>query len=163
MSTEQELAQQEQQRQIEEAQKQITDQFENLKKILEENKYDEQAYRKGTILNMSSETLTKISHLLPHIQGRFETILEGMSRELAETSTVYQYVQGMLGFASLELLALHNEMTQLHINACEAGLTIHRDELDKEDAKVKVTERGGDAVELIVPETKIIDPSNPEG
>lgn len=131
---------------IEGEQKRIMDKFESLKKTLEEGGYTEQSYEAGAKITVDASVIVKMSHMLPHLQQRLEAVQEVIE-------TMFKVTNDYLGLASLELLDLHNSMTQAHIQAVDNGETVHRSELDKQDAKKKVSE-------IIVPETpKIIIPN----
>lgn len=123
---------------IEAEQKRVMDEFEDLKRTLTDGGYTEQAYASGAKITVDAQIIVKMSHLLPHLQQRLESV-----QEVIETS--FKIANDYLGLASLELLDLHNSMTRVHIEAVDNGETVHRDELDKQDAKKKVKE-------IIVPE-----------
>jgi DNA repair exonuclease SbcCD ATPase subunit len=137
---------------IEAEQKRILEEFDTLRKELTEGKYDEQSYSAGSKITISAEVLTRMSHLLPHMQqNRIDRIKEAID-------TNYRICNDLLALLSLEVFDLNNEMTKAHIAACKAGETVHRSVVDKEDAKHKVSEIiQDDTPKIIVPETpKII-------
>lgn len=142
-------AQKMQAEQIEQERKRILGDFEEIKKTLTETGYDQQSYKADAVLTVESKMIVKISALIQGIQDRFQKV-----NEVIETSN--KYVNDMLGLAALELLDMHNDMAKIHIQACKDGNTISHTELDKEDAKVKVTERG----QVIKQDTKIITDNN---
>jgi len=138
-------AQKVQAEQIEVERARILADFEEIKKILTEKGYDEQSYKKDAQLTVESMTIVKISALIQGIQDRFQKVNEVITNS-------NKYVNDMLGLAALELLDMHNDMARIHIQACENGNTVSHAELDVEDAKVKVQEKG----KIIKQNTEII-------
>lgn len=118
--------------------------FDEIKKIITEEGYDEQTYKKGTQITVDSSFLVKMSALVQGVQQRLEKVNDVVT-------TTHKYINDMLGLGTLELLDIHNDMARIHIQACEDGNTVSHKELDKEDAKVKVQEK-----KINAPKTKII-------